>query len=392
MKLLTIIGTRPEAVKMAPVLRELRGRPATTSLLCATGQHRALCDEPLAFFGLRADFHLHLMEQGQSLNQLMARALAELDDLLTAERPDRVIVHGDTTTALTAALAAFNRRIPVAHVEAGLRTYDPAQPWPEENNRRAIDLIADQLFAPTVRAARNLAEEKAGGTVTVTGNSGVDALHRVMERLAGDPALRRSSDSQLPETSGGRPLILATFHRRENMGAGVRGICAALLEIAGRGIADVALPVHPNPAVSEAVRTQLGGRPGIHLLPPLSQPAMVRMMQRCDLILTDSGGLQEEAPTLGRHVLVLREVTERPEAVNAGLAQLTGTCPARIVAGAEAALARIAATPVRQVVPNPYGDGRAASRIVAGLLGEEAEPFDIAPAALPTPAPLRLAG
>lgn len=391
MKLLTIIGTRPEAVKMAPVLRVLRARRDVTSLLCATGQHRGLCDEPLGFFGLGADFRLNLLEAGQSLNQLMARAIAGVDNLLASERPDRVVVHGDTGTALAAAQAAFNRQIPVSHVEAGLRTYNPAHPWPEETNRRSIDLIADQLFAPTARAARNLTEERVGGLVTVTGNSGIDALHLVIDRLAVDADLRRRSDAELPAYADDRPLVLATVHRRENIGEGVESICAALAAIAAKRLADIVVPVHPNPDIRAAVEARLGRRPGIQLLPPLSQPAMVRLMQRADLILTDSGGVQEEAPTFGKHVLVLREVTERPEAVNAGLAALIGTCPDRIVAEVEAALARIAATPVRPVVANPYGDGRASERIVAGLLGERVEPFETTHSASPA-APLRLAG
>ena len=390
MKLLTIIGTRPEAIKMAPVLKELRGRPGVVSLLCATGQHRTLCDRPLGFFGLSADFHLQLMAEGQSLNQLLVRAVARIDNLLASERPDRVIVHGDTTTALAAALAASGRKIPVSHVEAGLRTYDPAHPWPEEHNRRIVDTLADQLFAPTSRAARNLAEEKVGGLVTVTGNSGIDALHFVIDRLAADAQLRRSSDAELRTLSRDRPTILATVHRRENIGDGLEGICVALAEIARKGVADIMVPVHPNPDVRDTVEAALRKKPGVHLLAPLSLPAMVRLMQRADLILTDSGGVQEEAPSFGKTSLVLREATERPEAINAGLARLVGRCRERIVAEVEAALAHLAATPVRPVVPNPYGDGRAAPRVVAGLLGERVEPFDTA--STPAAPPLRLAG
>jgi UDP-N-acetylglucosamine 2-epimerase (non-hydrolysing) len=373
MKLLTIIGTRPEAVKMAPVLLSMRAHPGIRSLLCTTGQHSDLLDEPLSFFGIVPDFSLQLMDAGQSLGCLVARSMLAIDELLQKEMPDRVLVHGDTATSLAAAHAAFCRQIPVAHVEAGLRTYRHSNPWPEEQSRRTIDLIADRLFAPTAQAARNLADERVDGQVSITGNSGIDALHLVIDRLTRDPALRSDCDALLPDT-GDRPLILATVHRRESIGEGVAGICRALSGLAARGRGEVALPVHPNPA-GEQIRAALSGRSGIHLLPPLPLPAMVRLMQRSDLILTDSGGVQEEAPTLGKPVLVLREVTERPEGVHAGLARLTGTCPDRIIAEAEAALARVTASPLREVVPNPYGDGRAAGRIVAGLLGESVDRF-----------------
>lgn len=388
MKLLTIIGTRPEAVKIAPVLLALQGRAGVTSFLCTSGQHRDLIAEPLRFFGLNPNFALNIPPTGASLTHLAAHSMLAIDELLVAERPDRVMVHGDTSTAVAAAQAAANRRIPVSHVEAGLRTYNSAHPWPEEHHRRVIDLLADQLFAPTALAARNLVDEQVGGEIYVTGNSGIDALHLVLDRLGEDAMLRDDCDALLP--SPDTPLILATVHRRESIGVGLAGICEALKRLAVSGQAEVALPVHPNPAIRAQVEAALGNTVGIHLLPPLPLPAMVRLMQRADLILTDSGGVQEEAPTLGKPVLVLRELTERPEGVRAGLSRLTGTCPDTIVTEAEAALARIAASPLREVVPNPYGDGRAASRIAAALLGEAAEPF-----ASPQPnsagAPLRLA-
>lgn len=392
MKLLTIIGTRPEAIKMAPVLMALAARRGVASRICATGQHRDLFDEPLRFFGLAADLNLGLMRPGQLHGALMARAMREIDAVLATERPDRVIVHGDTSTALAGARAASARGIPVSHIEAGLRTYRSDQPWPEENNRHEIDHLADQLFAPTALAARNLAEERLAGTVTVTGNSGIDALHFVLDRLAADELLRARCDAELPERAGEGPLILATVHRREAIGDRLDGICTALASIAFRGIARIVLPVHPNPAFRSRFEDWLGPIPGIHLVKPLSLPAMVRMMQRADLILTDSGGVQEEAPSLGKPVLVLRDVTERPEAVSAGLAVLAGTTPERIIAETQAALERIAAmrAPAWPVAQNPYGDGRAAMRIVAGLLGERVVPFESGLAA-PSGAPLRLA-
>ena len=388
MKLLTIVGTRPEAVKIAPVLRALKNRTGTQSLLCSTGQHDGLFDTALSFFGLAADFPLNLRATNQSISALQCKVMIAVDKLLVGERPDRVVVHGDTTTALAAAEAAANRNILVSHVEAGLRTYRPDQPWPEENHRRTIDILADQLFAPTPLAAANLAAEQLTGRVFVTGNTGIDALHFVLDRLAREPALCSAADSFLPKTD--KPLILVTVHRRESIGTGIKDICAAIAEIVRSGAAEVALPVHSNPAVRADVEALLGAMPGVHLLPSLPPPSMVRLMQRAELILTDSGGIQEEAPTLGKPVLVLREVTERPEAVQAGLAKLVGTSRSLILQETMEALDRIAAAPLRAVVGNPYGDGHAAERVVAGLLGEEVEPFALA--AGPSPgAPLRLA-
>jgi len=386
MKLLTIIGTRPEAVKMAPVLRALGERRELRSLLCATGQHQQLFDEPSSFFALRHDFSLNLMHPDQQPAQFESRALLALDRLLAAERPDRVLVHGDTSSAVAGALAANNRGIKVAHVEAGLRTHRLDNPWPEEGHRLTIDAIADQLFAPTPAAARNLDREQAQGAVFVTGNSGVDALHLILAALARDPALRSRCDAALPRLAPGKRVLLATLHRRESIGAPFAGICAALRAVAAGGI-QLVVPLHPNPSVRRQLADALGGRAGVHLVEPFSLPAMVRMMQRADLILTDSGGVQEEAPSLGKPVLVAREVTERPEGVQAGLARVVGSCPERIVSEVEAALV----SPLRQVAANPYGDGAAAGRIVAGLLGEDFAPF-AAETSLDQGAPLRMAG
>lgn len=386
MKLLTIIGTRPEAVKMAPVLRALAERPGVASQICATGQHLQLFDQPLAFFALRPDFSLGLMQPGQHPAQLQARALLALDRLLAAERPDRVIVHGDTSSAVAGALAAFHRGIPVAHVEAGLRTHRLDNPWPEEGNRRLIDALADQLFAPTPLAARNLSDERAAGEIHVTGNSGIDALNEILDALATDPTLVRRCDAELPDLARGGQSVLVTLHRRESIGPPLAAICRGLRALTAGGTA-VVVTLHPNPAVRRQLGDELGGRPNIWLVPPLSHPAMVRMMQRADLILTDSGGVQEEAPSLGRPVLVARAVTERSEGIETGLARLVGCCPDRIVAEAQSALA----TPVRAVAPNPYGDGAAAPRIVAGLLGEPFAAFGDA-TDMPEGAPLRLVG
>jgi UDP-N-acetylglucosamine 2-epimerase (non-hydrolysing) len=385
MKLLTIIGTRPEAVKMAPVLRALAQRPQLTSLICATGQHQELFDEPFGLTGLRADFRLNLMQAEQQPGELHGRAMLALDPLLAQVRPDRVIVHGDTSSALSGALAAHERGIAVAHVEAGLRTHRLDNPWPEEGHRRTIDAVADQLFAPTPLAARNLADEQARGEICVTGNSGIDALHIMLEALSSDPALAGRCSAELPALPADKPMVLVTLHRRESIGAPLADICAGLCAIASTG-AQLVVTLHPNPAVRRQLHEALGGRPGIRLIQPLSHPAMVMMMRRADLIITDSGGVQEEAPTLGTPVLVAREVTERPEGIDAGLARLVGCCPDRMVAEARAALA----SPAGTGAPNPYGDGRAAGRIAAALLGEPFEPF--VPQAVQQRAPLRLVG
>ena len=387
MKLLTVIGTRPEAVKMAPVLRALETCEATRSRLCVTGQHRGLLDQALGFFDLSPDIDLSLMAEKQSLNSFFARAVAALGRVIDAEEPDRLMVQGDTVSALAGALAAFQRRIPVSHVEAGLRTFDTANPWPEEGYRQAIDAIADQLFAPTAAAAANL-ERSAGKSVFVTGNSGVDATYCVLGRLSSDRKLRHAADAATPALPTDRPLLLATVHRRESFGEPLHRICAALARIAAAR-AHIVLPVHPNPEVAGPVRSALGNRAGITLLEPLPLAAMIRLMQRVDLILTDSGGVQEEAATLAKPTLVLRTVTDRPESVAAGLARLAGTETDAIIAAVEAELEHIRLQPLHAVSPNPFGDGRAAERIVAGLLGRSVRSFEPVRAEAP-PVTIRL--
>ena len=370
MKLLSVFGTRPEAVKMAPVLRMLATEPVVLARICVTGQHKELLSTVLRHFAISPDFDLALMGSVQSINDLAARAIDRIDKLLIREAPDRVIVQGDTTSAMAAALAAGNRRIPVAHIEAGLRTYSSTGPWPEEANRRTIALHADLHFAPTAAAKANLAAERLHGEVFVTGNSGIDALHWVRDRLARDPQLRATTDAAIPQPSG-RKIVLVTAHRRESFGAPLHGICEAVDAIARRGDVDILWPLHPNPAVRDPVRAALRGQPAVRLIEPLDLPGFVRLMQRADLIFTDSGGVQEEAAALGRKVLVLREATERPEGVAAGIARLTGTDPAAILTEAEALL-----DDGRSLAPTAiYGDGRAAGRIVDGLLGRAVEEF-----------------
>lgn len=375
MKLLAVIGTRPEAVKMAPLLLALRAEPEVDLRLCLSGQHRELIEPVLQLFGIEADVDLALMASGQSLNALAGRAIERLDAAFASIGPDRLLVHGDTTTAWAAAMAAFHRGIPVAHVEAGLRTYDLAQPFPEELNRRAVDLVADLLFAPTAGARENLDGERVPGTVFVTGNSGVDAIELMLRKLEAEETLRMAAETELPRLREGRRLLLVTGHRRESFGEGLRRICAAMAEVARRGDVDIVYPVHLNPEVKDPVEAALGSSENILLLPPLGYAPMVRLMQRADLILTDSGGIQEEAPSLGKPVLVTRATTERPEAVEAGMARLVGTDPGAIVAAVTEVLDSGAANAGFRSGPNPYGDGKASERIVAALLGRPFEAF-----------------
>ena len=373
MKILTIFGTRPEAIKMVPVVRALAAASGVQSIVCSTGQHQAMLAPLLEMFDITPDYQLDVMQPGQDLNSLSARLFAQLGPVLDAERPDRVLVHGDTTSAGIAAMAAFHQRIPVAHVEAGLRTGNLQQPWPEEMNRRVVDVIGDLLFAPTAGAASNLRNENLAGRIVVTGNTVIDALHLATARIGADPVLRAQLDAQLPfvasSAAAGRKILLVTGHRRENIGRGFSAICAALARLAARPDISIVYPLHLNPQVRGPVLEQLGGLANVHLVAPLDYLPFVRLMQHAHVVLTDSGGVQEEAPALGKPVLVMRDVTERPEAVAAGTVQLVGTGAARIVAGVNALYDQPHhyATFARNI--NPYGDGHAAARIVAALTG-----------------------
>jgi UDP-N-acetylglucosamine 2-epimerase (non-hydrolysing) len=365
MKVLCVVGTRPEAIKMAPVIRELRRHAARATVrVCATGQHREMLDQVLVLFDVVPDVDLEIMRPDQSLADVTAAAMLGLDRLIAVERPDWVVVQGDTTTAMVAALAAFYQRARVAHVEAGLRSGDRDHPFPEEVNRRLADTLSDLHFAPTETARDNLLREGLdSATVIVTGNTVIDALHWVAALPAPDdlPAI-------LP--SNGARLLLVTAHRRESFGAGIEEICLALRDIAHRcgDAVHLVYPVHMNPKVREPVERILGDVANVALLPPLDYLRLVHLMKRSHLILTDSGGIQEEAPSLGVPVLVLREVTERPEAVRAGTARVVGTSRERVVSetmrllGDQSEYERMARR------SNPYGDGHAAERIVAALL------------------------
>ncbi len=370
--LLFVFGTRPEAIKMAPVIRRLRGEARYRARVCVTAQHRQMLDPVLRLFEIAPDRDLNLMAADQDLYDLTGRVLVGLRGVLRAERPDLVLVQGDTTTTFAAALAAFYARVPVAHIEAGLRTGNPRAPFPEELNRVLTTRLADLFFAPTEANRRNLlAEGVPDAAIRVTGNPGIDALLWVRARLPErPPAAWRPAFGPAWErlAQPAAPVILVTGHRREHFGAPFRAICGGLRELAARH-PDWALvyPVHLNPQVQRPVRELLSGLDNVHLLAPLEYEPFVWLMNRAALILTDSGGVQEEAPSLGKPVLVMRESTERPEAVAAGTVRLVGADPARIVRDTEAILADPAVCRRMARAHNPYGDGQAAGRIADAL-------------------------
>jgi UDP-N-acetylglucosamine 2-epimerase (non-hydrolysing) len=363
LRVLAVYGTRPEAIKMAPVIAALKAEPERFAVsVCTTGQHREMLDQVQELLDLRPDLDLRLMRHDQTLNGLAAGAMAAMDEVLVAQAPDWLLVQGDTTTAMTAALAAFHRGVRVGHVEAGLRTGDLKRPYPEEANRRIIDVLADALFAPTERSAQALrAEGCAPERVHVVGNTVIDALQVISGGLGSEPE---------------GPEVLITVHRRESFGAPLREVFTALRELARRfpGVRWI-YPVHRNPNVRGPAFEILGGLPNLELHEPFDYRELVRRLMRCRFALTDSGGIQEEAPTFGKPVLVLRETTERPEGVEAGVARLVGTHGERIVAEASRLLTSDSAWQEMARAVNPYGDGRASARIAAILAGEPWTPF-----------------
>ncbi len=369
--MLSVFGTRPEAIKMAPVVRALEASERFASRVCVTGQHRGMLDQVLELFELEPDHDLDLMRERQTLPDLTARALTGIAGVLEEERPDVVLVQGDTTTTLAGALAAFYAGIPSGHVEAGLRTGDLAAPFPEEANRTLTGRLATFHFAPTERCHRALvAEGVPAERVWRTGNTVVDALLWARERVRRTPleADREALAGAYRAIAGDARMVLVTGHRRESFGAGFRGICRALRVLAEQHPeVEIVYPVHLNPRVREPVRRTLAELPNVHLLEPLGYAPFVRLMDRCAFLITDSGGVQEEAPALGKPVLVMREVTERPEGVEAGTARLVGTDPERIVAEAERLLADRAAYRAMSRAHGPFGDGRAAERIARAL-------------------------
>ena len=369
--ILTIFGTRPEAIKLFPVVAALRDHGGMDVRTCVTAQHRGLLDQVLAIAGLTPDVDLDLMEPGQTLDRLTARLLTGLGDVMDQIKPDRVIVQGDTATAMVGALAAYYRKVPVSHVEAGLRSGNIYQPWPEEINRRIVAPIADQHFAPTQTAADALLRENIDPAgIHVTGNTVIDALHWTRAKIAADPSLAAGLDP-IAERFAGKRLILVTTHRRENFGGGMEGIARALARIADRSDTAILFPMHPNPNVAVAMDAILGQRDNIARIEPLDYPHFIRALEMAEIVLSDSGGVQEEAPALGKPVLVMRETTERPEGVEAGTAKLVGTDSDRIVSEISTLLDVPHAYSAMARAHNPFGDGHAAERI-AGIVANGA--------------------
>lgn len=367
-RLLIVFGTRPEAIKCFPVARDALADPRFHTEICVTAQHREMVDAIIAMTGLPVHYDLDIMSAGQSLFDVTARILKGMEAVLDAARPDVVLVQGDTTTAMTAALASFYKRIPVAHIEAGLRSHDLYSPWPEELNRKVIGDIAAWHFVPTEEARNNLlAENKDASRIFVSGNTVVDSLLHFSARFDADASLAAPMAKRFDFLDPSKRLILVTGHRRENFDAGIERICAALKTLAGRGDVEIVYPVHPNPKVMGPVHAALDHIAGIHLIEPQDYLPFLYLLKRADLVLTDSGGVQEEAPSLGKPVLVLRDNTERPEGVRAGTAILVGTDTSRIVGEANRLLDDAEAYGQMSLRHNPYGDGEASLRILEEL-------------------------
>lgn len=370
-----VFGTRPEAIKMAPLVKALRADNNFRTVVCVTGQHRQMLDQVLNLFDIKPDYDLDIMKQGQDLTDVTVRILSGMRDILANDRPDLLLVHGDTSTSTSAALAAFYAQIAVGHVEAGLRTGNIYSPWPEEMNRRLTGRLATLHFAPTEKARRNLlAENVDDSTITVTGNTVIDALHTVVAKIEGDTALQQQlADDMLragydvSHLVQGRRLILITGHRRENFGEGFRNICHAIADLAAQyPDVDIVYPMHLNPNVRKPIKDMFGSKahPNVFFIEPLEYLQFVYMMKQSYLIITDSGGIQEEAPSLGKPVLVMRSVTERPEALEAGTIRLVGTDCHKIVGEAAEFLDDAEYYHANSMIDNPYGDGHACAKIL----------------------------
>lgn len=374
LKVMTVFGTRPEAIKLAPVVHQLQTRSDVQHIICVSGQHRHMLDQVLDVFKLIPDHDLNVMKVGQDLVHVTQSVLFGVSQVLRMERPDWLIVQGDTTTAFVAALAGFYEHVKVAHVEAGLRTHDRSSPWPEEINRRLLAPLSSLHFPPTQRAAKNLLREGiAADRIHVTGNTVIDALRWTAAQAGSGPALDAVLRDHAPDfLTESRRIVLVTLHRRENLGEKLRSICHGLARLAARGDVAIVFPVHLNPAVKSTAVEILGNIPSVHLLPPLDYLPFVALLQRCHLVVTDSGGIQEEAPGFGKPVIVARDTTERPEALEAGTAILAGTDGDAI----NRACAALLDDPVRyarmSTAVNPFGDGHASERIVRTLLQEQA--------------------
>ncbi|XLY90008.1 non-hydrolyzing UDP-N-acetylglucosamine 2-epimerase [Ectopseudomonas mendocina] len=369
LKVLSVFGTRPEAIKMAPLVLALQADPRFDAKVCVTGQHRQMLDQVLSLFELKPDYDLEVMQSGQDLTDITVAILCGMKEVFADYKPDVVLVHGDTSTTFAASLAAYYQQIPVAHIEAGLRTGNIYSPWPEEGNRKLTGVLASIHFAPTDAARLNLLKEGIDATsIIVTGNTVVDALLQVVGCLDQDASLQQALSQQFSYLDPRRRLVLVTGHRRESFGDGFERICQALA-VTARAFPDVDIvyPVHLNPNVREPVNRLLSGIDNVHLIEPLDYLPFVYLMSRSYLILTDSGGIQEEAPSLGKPVLVMRDVTERPEALAAGTVRLVGADTSAIVSNLRTLLTDKAAYQSMAYAHNPYGDGEACARIIDSL-------------------------
>lgn len=368
LKILMVFGTRPEAIKMAPVVKKLQSTDGLQVDVCVTAQHREMLDQVLQLFGITPRFDLNVMKPGQDLTDITSRIILALRDVLKENHYDRLLVHGDTTTTMAAAMAAFYAQVRVGHVEAGLRTGNIYAPWPEEMNRMLVGRMADLHFAPTETARQSLlAENVADEDIVVTGNTVIDALQQVVAQFDGDAALNAQMQSRFPFLEEGKRMLLVTGHRRENFGQGFENICQALRGISEESDVQIVYPVHLNPNVQEPVKRILGDASAVHLIEPQDYLPFVWLMQRAHFLITDSGGVQEEAPSLGKPVLVMRDTTERPEAVEAGTVRLVGTDPEKIRSEALRLLNDAQAYDEMARALNPYGDGKASDRIAAAL-------------------------
>ncbi|MEM9330633.1 MAG: UDP-N-acetylglucosamine 2-epimerase (non-hydrolyzing) [Pseudomonadota bacterium] len=367
MKVTAVVGTRPEAIKMAPVIRSLRSSNHIDTVVCSTSQHGKMLQQVFDLFAIKPDIDLAVMEPNQQLNNLFSNVVREVDRMLNSVEPDWVLVHGDTTTAAASAIAAFNKSVRIGHVEAGLRTWNMAQPWPEEMNRTIIDSFADHCYAPTRISKENLERQGiVSERIFVTGNTVIDAFNDMSDIIENDKKLRSDLETRFPYLKEKPNVVLVTGHRRENFGDGIRNMCHALKRIADRGDTTIVYPVHLNPNVKLPVEQILQRDPAIKLIEPVDYASFVYLMKQASVILTDSGGIQEEASSLGKPILVMRNVTERPEAVEAGIVKLVGTNPDTIVHFVEMYLQKNRSA--NPPIANPYGDGRAAKKIISALI------------------------
>ena len=376
-KVLVVFGTRPEAIKMAPVVKACKARPELEVKVCVTAQHRQMLDQVMEIFGLTADFDLNVMAPNQTLGDVTCKVLKGMEGVFAQWKPDMILVQGDTTTVMAAALASFYQKIAIGHVEAGLRTGNLYSPWPEEANRLLAGCLATQHYAPTPRSCDNLLKEnKDPSTVFITGNTVIDALYEAVKIMDADAALLEKLAAQFPFLDPTKRLVLVTGHRRENFGDGFINICNGIARVAARKDVQVVYPMHMNPNVRKPVTEILGNLDNVHLIEPLDYLSFLYMMRKSYLIMTDSGGVQEEAPSLGKPVIVMRDTTERPEAVDAGTVLLVGTETDAMASAAERLLDDATFYDKMAHAVNPYGDGKAAARIAEiAATGRMLEPF-----------------